>query len=339
MNIKSTFILLTGLLLTNSLLANVFRVNNTLTTDKAQKIFKTIQEAHDATDVAAGDTLMIEGTATTYDGVDLTKRLVLIGPGYLLAQNPQTQANGSQAVVLGIDIQSEASGSILMGLTFAYNSTNYTPHIGANNVIVMRCYLPYPIEMYNEVVNAQILQNYFEGNAFTINSTNYTFTGITFRNNIIGGGVNIASTNTYQRVFSAVENNIFLGNVNLTASTFRNNIIAGKNATVTVNSGTVQNNLVSNNQLPATNGNQTYNEAQLFVGAAGNSPDGKYQLKADSPYKTAGLAGSEPGVFGGGQPYVLSGLPPIPSIYELTAESFGSKQNGLPVKIKAKANQ
>ncbi len=210
MKLKSTYLLVVvSLFFCTSLFANVFRVNNTLTTDKAQKIFQAIQEAHDDTEVVAGDTLMIEGTATTYDNVTLIKRLVLIGPGYLLAQNPQTQANGAQAVVLDITIEAAASGSILMGLTFANTSNTYTPYIKANNVIVMRCYLPSPVLIIGEVVNAQILQNYFVRNALDINSNTYTFTGVILRNNIVGGAINIASSTNSQRVFSAVEHNIF----------------------------------------------------------------------------------------------------------------------------------
>ena len=82
-----------------------------------------------------------------------------------------------------------------------------------------------------------------------------------------------------------------------------------------------------------------YNAGNLFVGATGNSPDGQYKLKSASPYLTAGYNGTQPGVFGGTQAYVLSGLPPVPSIYEFTADAFGSKQNGLSINIKVKANQ
>ena len=97
--------------------------------------------------------------------------------------------------------------------------------------------------------------------------------------------------------------------------------------------------MVNAAQLPATGGNQVYIAANLFVGATGNSPDGQYKLKPTSPYLTSGYNNTQPGVFGGTQAYVLSGLPPIPSIYEFTADAFGSKQNGLPISIKVKANQ
>src|SRR5689334_2698859 len=85
--------------------ANIFRVNSSLTTDVPQKLFKTINEANNNASVLAGDTLMIEGSSLPYADATLTKPLILIGPGYLLTKNPQTQANGSPATVQVIEIK------------------------------------------------------------------------------------------------------------------------------------------------------------------------------------------------------------------------------------------
>src|SRR5690606_29267018 len=116
-----------------------------------------------------------------------------------------------------------------------------------------------------------------------------------------------------------------------------NNIIASTTAKIDVDSPLIQNNLVLGPQLSG-NGNQTYSAPQLFVGEEGNSPDGQYRLKADSPYKTAGFGNTEPGIFGGKTPYVLSGLPPSPTLYEFSADSFGTKEGGLSIQLKAKSN-
>lgn len=318
--------------------ANIFRVNSNLTTDAAQKLYKSIQEANDDINVAEGDTLMVEGSPIVYEDVTLTKPMVLIGPGYLLAQNPQTQADGAQAVVSRITIQQEAAGTILMGLTFSPNSSFNAPWISADNVIVMRCYLPYNLTLTGSFNNVQILENFFETSGVAYNSSFDSFTGIVLKNNIVEGQINISSPTDYQRSFDVVENNIFLSNVTLTTNIFRSNIIVSKTATVNISSGTIQKNLVAGTQLSGDN-IQSYNEAQLFVGPTGNSPDGQYKIKEGSPYKAAGYGGTEPGIFGGSRPYVLSGLPPVPSIYELTAENFASKQDGLKVNIKVKANQ
>lgn len=315
---------------------NVFRVNNNYTTDAAQKLFKTLAEANNSSLVLAGDTLMIEASTTVYANVDITKPLTLIGPGYFLSQNAQTQANVTQAVVSQIDVKPTAAGTVLLGLTFASNSTASAPFIEASNIMVKRCYLPYDIRLVGTISNVFILQNFFASSSVSYTSTAASFSNVVLRNNVIGGSTSIPNDIVNQRTFSSVENNIFLNNVTLTAGSFRSNIISG--SSVNVSSANIENNLVSGNQLTG-NDNQTYNAANLFVGPTGNSTDGQYKLKPSSPYLTAGYNNTEPGIYGGTQPYVLSGLPPIPSIYSFTADLTASKQTGLPVNIKAKANQ
>lgn len=337
---RNGFLLLLFCLLASSpLFANIFRINSSLATAAAQKIYKTLQEANNSSAVINGDTLMVEASAIEYADVTFTKRLVIIGPGYFLAENPQTQANPVQAVVRTMTMNAGSSGSVLMGLTFSNGYSGYRPNISVNNVVVMRCYLPNPVYFGGSVENIQILQNFFVTTAIEVGYYAYTFTGVVLRNNFISGQVSIPSENLYQRVFAAVENNIFSGNVALTTSFFRSNIVVTPTATVNVSSVNIQNNLVSNSQLPAANGNQTYDPANLFVGTTGNSMDGRYKLKPSSPYLTAGYNNTEPGIFGGTMAYVLSGLPPIPSIYQFTADGFANKQTGLPVNIKVKANQ
>ena len=76
-------------------------------------------------------------------------------------------------------------------------------------------------------------------------------------------------------------------------------------------------------------------DGPLFAG--GDSPDGKYQL-IDDPANlalTAGIFDDECGMFGGLTPYKLSGIPPIPTIYELNVPAVG---NTLPVQVKARSN-
>jgi protein involved in ribonucleotide reduction len=337
---KRYCLLFLTLTLLQTAFAGIFRVNNTLTTDASQRLFKTIQEANDASAVLAGDTLMIESSPTIYASANINKPLTLIGPGYFLSQNPQTQANVVQAVVSQIDIKPAATGTVLMGLTFSGNNTFFAPYIEASNVIVRRCYLPNYLYLAGNVNNVSILQNFFASSAaVSYNNSFYTFSNVVLKNNVFSGAINIPSDINTQRVFSAVENNIFLGSVTLTAGTFRSNIVVGTSATVNVSSANIENNLVSNNQLPATNGNQTYNAANLFVGATGASTDGQYKLKNGSPYLTAGYNNTEPGIYGGTQPYVLSGIPPLPSIYSFIADGTASKQTGLPINVKAKTNQ
>lgn len=311
----------------------VFRVNNQLTSDPDQRVFATLAEAHNF--AKAGDTLMVEGSPLQYESVTLTKRLVVIGNGYFISENSQTNSNILSSVVRQISLKPGSEGTFLIGLYFARGSTAYTPYVEVNDIVIMRCYLTSNIVFVGNLRNVKILQSYFDGGTIYIGSTAYTFSDVELTNNIIKNSISISTSNN--RVFSKVENNVFLGNIALRTSSFRSNIMASTSAKIDVDSPLIQNNLVLGQQLSG-NGNQTYSAPQLFVGEEGNSPDGQYRLKSDSPYKTAGFGNTEPGIFGGKTPYVLSGLPPSPTLYEFSADSFGSKEGGLSIQLKAKSN-
>ena len=89
---------------------------------------------------------------------------------------------------------------------------------------------------------------------------------------------------------------------------------------------------------PGNQGN--INMADVFLGypAQGEySTDGRWQLKNDGPAVGAGEGETDCGMFGGTLSYVLSGLPPVPRIYEAVVPTAGSTASGLPVIIKAKS--
>jgi hypothetical protein len=110
--------------------------------------------------------------------------------------------------------------------------------------------------------------------------------------------------------------------------TFQNNILAQANFGAYLSSNSFFNNITSNTGLPSGNGNQaSVNLDNVFMGylsGTGFSSDGRYRLKAGSPAINAGsLNGGtvDCGAFGGPAPYILSGMPDIPSIYVLTVPS------------------
>jgi hypothetical protein len=66
--------------------------------------------------VQAGDTIFVEGSGTPYDGVTLTKKLVLIGPGYFLTENPNTHYNKKPALIKNnIIFEKGSAGSMIIG--------------------------------------------------------------------------------------------------------------------------------------------------------------------------------------------------------------------------------
>ena len=80
--------------------------------------------------------------------------------------------------------------------------------------------------------------------------------------------------------------------------------------------------------------------SEVFVDFAGNqgySTDERWQLKSGGLASGAGENGIDCGMFGGSAPYILSGLPPVPRIYEAIISTSGSSVSGLPVIIKVKS--
>ena len=74
--------------------AAIWRVNNIAGVNAD---FTTIQAAHNAAN--AGDTIYLEPSAGNYGNLTATKRLVIIGPGYFLAENEGLQANHTSSTI------------------------------------------------------------------------------------------------------------------------------------------------------------------------------------------------------------------------------------------------
>ena len=319
--------------------AIISRVNNTFATDKMHNLFASLQEAHDAAAGTGSDTLLVEGSTKEYVSLNCTKKLVIIGTGYFLTQNTG-QASGLSSVVETINFQPGSEGSEIIGLAFSSETSGYAPQIFASGIAIIRCYLTNGIFIDASITSMIVLQNYFPGNAISVESSAYAFSGVILNNNFITVLL-ITQSQSSPRIFASVDHNIFIQGVTISTASFRSNIIAG-NYTATITSNAVQNNLTLGTQLASIPTNQSYQSAgALFVGlaAANNSPDGQYKILPASAFAKAGYNGEEPGIFGGTEPYVLSGIPPIPSIYELQADAVANKTNGLNVTIKARANQ
>ena len=60
-------------------------------------------------------------------------------------------------------------------------------------------------------------------------------------------------------------------------------------------------------------------------------------LKPNSPAKGAGSGGTDIGMFGGVNPYVLSGIPSVPTFYQLTAPSNTATTNPYVITFSVKS--
>lgn len=321
-------------LLTTAAEAKIWRVDNN---GGSPGNFTSAQAAHDAAAVVTNDTLYFNGSGTSYGSLTMTKRLYLFGPGYFLAQNPQTQAVSNTAYIDYLYINPGSSGSMVTGLEMFHCSIN------ANNIVFKRnkvtrngCAQAVMVGNSNAVSNLIFVQNWIEN------------TGCTTGMQIWGGCSNVIVKNNWLRAVNTgnwglysdsnvdLGQNIIYGRLYTVNSTVYNNIMYdGGNVNGSGNS--YLNNLGDGTQFPAGNGNQQ-NHAIASVIVNSGSTDGQYQLKAGSPAIGAGVTGEDIGMFGGSDPYKLSGLPAIPAIWFFSAPSSGSGAGGLQIQIKAKSH-
>jgi len=310
--------------------AKIWRVNNTtLPAD-----FTTIQAAHDAANVLAGDTLHLEPSLVSYGSLTSTKKLIILGPGYFLNLNANQQANPVTATIVSFTLNAGSSGTVISGLTITNNS-----YIKTGNITVSRnnfndaIFLSYDYSYSNVIISGNYILNAI-GNSGSSNTT--LITNVLILNNRF-------TYITLNSQFSGVLANNVIANHSSTISNFtiKNNICIHPDNSPYFNGNY---NVISNNicasqaGLPVGNGNQTeVPMLTVFVGLTGHTNDSQYQLKEDSPAIGKGLSGEDCGMFGGNTPYHLSGLPNIPSIYKLSAPSF-SNGNTLPVTISVKTN-
>src|SRR6187397_2990958 len=88
------------------------RVNNT-GIPLGPNMYAKLQEAHNA--ASDGDIIYVEGSGTTYDNLVCTKKLTIIGPGYLLGEN-YTYFSDLRSANLGTVVFDPGSaGSSLIG--------------------------------------------------------------------------------------------------------------------------------------------------------------------------------------------------------------------------------
>jgi hypothetical protein len=301
---------------------------------------------------AAGDTIYVEGSATGYGSVNLQKKLVFIGPGYFLSgagSNPGLQANPYSAQVYNFNIDSSASGSVFLGLDMAIGSMNNTAGNGADSITINRCHITgFGINFTGGTLAGSVAENWTITQCYIdagIAVQSMTLNNWNVSNNIING-VNMNNTANGMCIF---RNNV-VNNLSIYNGYVANNIFDNAGAGITLTASVVKNNLAEGNpggfaSFVGTNGNQAgFTAAQLFQGTTGNSTDGQWRLAAGSPAIGAGLpVGSvttiDAGAFGGTNPYVLSCIPNIPSIYSLTVPASVPAGQSQNITFSTRSNQ
>lgn len=339
----ATFILL----LNTTYSQTIRRVNNNVGVS-GLNVYSTAQAAHDA--AAVNDILVIEPSVTSYGNLQLTKPLKVYGNGYFLTTNTDLKADqrstildlvgfalGSEGSLLsGVEVNGTVSGGDLRGLI-----------ISASNITIQRCKIYYILSVFAGALNLNnitINQNFignpsYSGDSFNAGATTGTISNLVFTNNVLH---NFTANADPQIQNWVVRNNTFYKGVSISLvnSVFENNLLSAPSSVVNFTNVTSSYNVSSSNAFAGGIGNQNnYTISTQYLNVvAGISEDEAYQLKAGSPLKTAGSAGTEVGAYGGTSPYVVSGIPAIPSITGFANTASGSNSVSMQVIISVKSN-
>ena len=358
LTLAKTGLFLFALVLFNTAQAKIWRLNNNGNAPNPAIVADftgTLQAVHDNASVVSGDTIHIEQSPTTYGNCIFTKRLVVIGAGFFLNQNPFTQVNIDYGSTVG-DLtfyNNNASGSHVFGLTTGII------YMGVNNLLIARCQLTSLLYIGNtgatdlngmtvrqcflsgQTVNGQAMVRSNTGTGLVSNmdfSNNiFRFPGFNsglvlnakvsglFKNNVI---------NTYYS--SNIQNFYVLNNIGFSGGNASNTFT---NCVVEYNVGTTAGMFVTpagtNNTIGL--GNQTKTVAQIAL-LGGTSIDNGSSLAVSSECIGAGKDGTDCGAFGGDYPYKLSGIAPVPNIYKVVIAPISAGSSSISVTVSAKGN-
>ena len=291
--------------------AKILRVNNTTGSGAP---YTTIADA--LTAAAEEDTIMVDGSNKSYGGMTITKKLVVLGPGFWRSENGITAQGESDASFATIKINDTAPGTVLRGLKIE------TINVGADNVVINRCHVTSDINVKTYVSghadNCIIHQNFIQGSISGFANNNYAnFTQVT--NNIFAGtnaGVvkwlneaNIAY-NTF--TIASVSYN-FEQITGISGCRVEKNIlgIAGTD----IEGNTYIDNYKPNSPLFDNHDRDLFVKNQEFTEDIAAAIEGK-------------------GAFNGDDPYVISGIPVGPVIQDLTVPASVEQGNNLNITIK-----
>lgn len=306
--------------------------------------FRTLQAANDSAAVMDGDTLYVAGSPTSYGSLNVTKELIIIGPGYFLDENPDTQAVTEAAKTGPIFFDTNSNGSLIAGLTIYVTGPTTAVQIqdDLDDIMITRTMIQsdgsFSILIGERATNILITQNYIVNSASPGGSSTVGVSDeaeVTIRNNYIERTeTGFAAIDTVSGSGAPadleVRNNVTKGDMILKNTDFRNNII--RQGSITIDPALA--NSIEFNLGPVTTvfpvgvGNINILDPDTeFIGPG--STDGQWQLSPGSNSVNAGDPGTQfndlngtrndMGMFGGMTPYILSGLPVIPAIYSYSA--------------------
>ena len=318
--------------------ARIWRVNNV---PGVAADFTTAQAAHNG--ATAGDSIYLESSPNSYGDLTTTKSLVWIGLGYYLANNPGLENHTNTGVISYLTVNTGSDGSIFQIATSGFVSISIN---NCANITFFRCYL-------DGSVNVTGTANHITFNECFLNCGNQNFSivpsvtefGFTVTNCIMRDNYVSINQNAYQVTFNnntIYTNGSFNNGNTIDNATISNNIFYGVSPGALYDAGypsNVTNNLwvtTNNATYVGTNGNIFASDIATVV-VNNSSPDAKWKLVAGSPAIGAGAGGVDIGAYGGANPYVVSMIPAIPTIYQLSVPANATGTT-LPCTVSTRAN-
>jgi hypothetical protein len=349
--------------------AKIWRVNNQSNYDGSTKwgdnfggtaaypVFAQVDQAVAFGIVNNGDTIHVEGSTITYAFTTITKRLVIIGAGYFLTDNPKTSNNVLETKIARVSFNAGSENSQLIGMDIvsAGNSFDRDVYVNVNEITIKRCRIEGQIVFGFPLSDSYIIQNFFPNtvvnNAISGNGNSFFVppTDLVFNNNIcqktFTWGTPLANPTTLWPILQC-NNNVFDGPDNLatpnlafSSSEFKNNIMMPTNAKVNIaaSAGVIAYNIGTLSTQFGTADNNLVVPAITTLFITSTSTDGAYQIATGTQANNTGSDGTDRGAFGGTaviSRYTLSGLAAIPVIYQVSTP--GATSTNLPVTISAR---
>lgn len=323
-------------------------------------VYSTIQAAHDA--AVAGDIIYVEPSTTNYGTLDARKRLTIIGNGYYNNKNANNAFDTRSSQISTLTFNNGSANSILTGI-------DQVGSVSVNdvNITITRCKLGSSIAFSVSTnlvggVNSRgnsgtitkcLLMGGISGQNSNIVTNQYGYNTLVSNCILFGGAISgltnsVVSNNIYYRGSGAAFSS-------LTGCSVTNNILDARGYTIVqefvngVINGTSVGNTISNNiclgqaATPSGNGNINFgDETATFLTTNPwgliSSEDANFQLAAGSPAIGIGTGGTNAGVFGGSNPYILSGMPAYPIITSYLPSGVGNSATPIQVSVTVRSN-
>lgn len=299
---KKVFLLLAAAGMTAAAHATILRVSNVTGSSAPYSSFADALEA-----ATPGDTIMVEGSATSYGySHTINKRIVLIGPGYNHQENGVVSVGAQTAKfdALNINYREVVVQGVTIGGTLSIN----TPQVVINRCKVER------ITLNSAATGTVLHQNYITSNVVG----NYA-KSVSLTNNIF------TASHGYMGLINKLENSYIGYNTCITEATSTGQY---DKFLYDLSGCTVEHNILPE-KYESTSTNQV-NDNYVFT----ETP--YYNTSTEVAIRNAELGFSEGkyGAFSGDAPFVLSGLPAGAFIQSITVPASVEQGKKLNVTLK-----